>query len=198
MITGKHVKAVQRRKDILDGIAAGMPLAQIAEYVGVTPHTMDNICAELVRNGQLARVSPGKFALPLSLAAIPSDNGAVVTGSASSPNGKHEPVESVSRRVEIPDFMKARPPVIVALSYGEDEIENVLKLELLPKDGRWFAVPCPTSLRLYLGQGTPRWSPTQESYERIEAYRLTFSNGEQKQYGHNPDDPLTIDQRLPS
>lgn len=162
------------RGDILEALAKGLSITEMATLFNASYANVQQYLTRLTEEGLVEKVKRGDYQI-------------VAQG-----NGKAAPAPASSRRVEIPQYMKSRNPVTVFVEKSPVEIEHVMRLEL-QMNGQWFPFPVLSDLRVCVGNDTPRWSSTQETYLGVTNYRVTLKNGEQQIYHHDPSIPFTVD-----
>lgn len=179
------------RKDVVDAIREGYGIPQIPDLLGISNQTLYNALSDLVQAGALIRLERGVYSIPPHSTEAPNGSNGSEGGHQVKP---FKPVERLGRTVQLPEYMRTRSSVTVFVEQSPIEIENVLRLELCIGN-QWIAIPVSGDMRVCVGTDIPRWSENQETYTNIGAYRLTFKNGEQGEYPHNPEVPLTIDRK---
>lgn len=101
-------------------------------------------------------------------------------------------VEADSRQVELSRLRSQRSPVTVTMENDPVELDGVVKLELFIGGAAWVPVPLMSDTRVHVGTQFVKWSPSQEEYQRVTLLRVTFQDGEQRDYNHNPDHPVIV------
>lgn len=178
----------QRKLDLLDAIQAGHTVSEMATLIGVSVNHTIVLLGELIAAGQVERLSKGRYVVKVPT--VKNTNGI----RPFSPNGGSHLAESTSRKVQLPDYMRTRTAVTLFVERSPEEIEGVFRLELCI-GGNWIPIPITSDLRLCVGDDVPRWSPTQEVYADVKAFRITQRDGSQSDYPHNPDMPFTVDRK---
>lgn len=197
------------RKDVVDAIREGYQVSEISDLLGIQRQTLYNVLSDLVKAGALVRLERGAYKIPDHSTEAPATNGNSPaklnikhfngtepkenTNGNGNGNGSH-PTENASRKVALPEYMRGRPAITVFVERSPEEIEGVLRLEI-QMNGNWFAIPIQGDIRLCVGNEIPRYSANQETYTGVSAFRVTTRAGEQFDYAHNPQMPLTIDQK---
>lgn len=185
----------QLKSEILEAIGSHYSYQEIVEHCGRDQTTVSAGLNDLIAEGKIQRVSKGNYILcsenvPSPVSAIaniqpppapPTSNG----------NGHHL-AESSSRKVALPEYMRGRPAITLFVERSPEEIENVMRLEL-QIGGMWLALPIQGDIRLCTGNDIPRYSAQQETYTGVTAFRVTTRAGEQFDYAHNAQMPLTVD-----
>ena len=177
------------RKDVMDAIREGYSVQQTADLLGLSGSYINNVLAEMIDAGSVVRTGRGKYEIP------PQSNGAAHPDRVIAPKNGKVATESVKRTATIPEFIKGRQAVTLYVERSPEELESVMRLELCI-GGAWFPVPLMSDLRLCVGDDVPRYSATQETYAGVKAFRVTFANGTQSEFNHNPDEPFTVDRKL--
>lgn len=178
------------RADIVAAWREGYSFREIMDLLSVSENTLSYNSTQLVKHGALVKVSKGKYiSADMTQAKQHTPPPAVPVKQ----NG-HLPPENASRRVQLPEYMRGRKPISLVIERNTDEIENVMRLELCI-GGQWIAIPASGDLRMYIGERRVLYSPTQETYESVNAYRITTADGYQMDYAHDAQHPITIDRR---
>ena len=100
-------------------------------------------------------------------------------------------VEAAKERVEIPRHMKTKLARTLFFEWQADETEGVFRLEFYI-GGYWFPILFLFDIRIWTGEGVPRWSASQETYTNVSRIRVTKENGDRYEYSHNPAHPVTL------
>lgn len=185
--------------EIIEGIAAGMTAAEliVALSDNMSPQAVYNRLSDLVREGRLCRTGRGTYSVPeVNKPANGNGNGHGGRHENSNPpkngNGNHNIAEREKRRIALPEYMRSRPAITLYVEHSPLELEQVVRLEL-EIGGIWLPIQVNGDLRVCVGTDIPRWSAMQETYNGVTAYRVTYRNGDQYDYNHNPRVPFTLD-----
>lgn len=193
-----NTKGLQTRSEILEGIGAGMSAADISAMTGINASKVYEHINKLIADGSIKRLGRGEYEILTPAAMSSNGNGHHApepppTNGHTNGNSRSGGIpESDRRRVSMPEFMRSRRPITMYVEHSPTEVENVMRIEL-HMGGVWLPLPVTVDLRICVGDDVPRWSATQETYNGVTAFRVTYSNGDQCDYPHNPKVPLTVD-----
>lgn len=96
-----------------------------------------------------------------------------------------------SARVELPAYQQKRAGVCITFESTPALIENVFSVEF--KIGtNWIPVPLFTNTRFCVGPERPRWASNQTTYAGVSSIKVTLKTGEQNDYPHDANIPVTI------
>ena len=179
----------QIRKDVIDGIREGYSPSQLADLLNFSPSRIYAVIRELKDAGSIIQTGHGTYAI------LAQSNEAANPARVIAPKNGSSTVETLKRKAELPEFMRGRHAVTIYVERSPEELENVVRLELCIA-GTWLPLPIVADVRLCVGSEIPRYSPTQETYNGVRGFRVTYANGEQAEINHNPDEPVTIDRKL--
>lgn len=76
-------------------------------------------------------------------------------------------------KVEIPSFFQKAKPVTVSISYGEEEIEDVIDASYM-FNGAWVPLMLWGNMRVMISENLPRWSPQQRSVSGATKLKLVL------------------------
>lgn len=186
--TNGHYNADVRR-DVIDAIREGYTTQQTADLLGYSGSYISNILRELIDAGSLIKNGRGQYEVPSNSNAAPNPARVIA------PKNGSAAVETVKRQTTIPEYIKGRHAVTLFVERSPEELENVMRLELCI-GGAWIPIPLMSDLRLCVGDDVPRYSATQETYNGVKSFRVTYANGAQSEISHNPDEPFTVDRKL--
>lgn len=194
-----NITRENNKQEILEAIKSNYSYGEIVEHVGLHQTTVSVCINELIAEGKIQRVGKGNYILcsenvpaPVS-ATMNIKPPPKLSPTLSNGNGNH-PAESSSRKVTLPEYMRGRPAITVFVERSPEEIEGVMRLEI-SVGGIWLAIPIQGDIRLCVGNEIPRYSAHQETYTGVAAFRVTTRTGDQYDYAHNPQMPLTVDQK---
>lgn len=188
----RGIDNTQRKLDLMDAVAAGHTVEEMATLIGVSHAHTGVLLKELIAAGKIRRLSKGKY-----IVATPQPSSANGIRPYAQNGSTPHMAESVSRRVMLPNYMKTRAAITLYVERSPEEIEGVMRLELCV-NGAWLPIPVTSDLRLCVGDDIPRWSATQEVYNDVKAFRITRRDGSQAEYPHNAAVPLTVDRKVQS
>lgn len=96
------------------------------------------------------------------------------------------------RKIELPEFQKARQGHLVTLETAPDEYPDVVQVQALIGD-QWFNVPMNGSMRICIGDRIPKWTPSQEHNFGIRALRFVHADGSfELREGLNPNEAVVF------
>lgn len=182
-------------KEIVDAVREGYTTGEIAGLLGYSANYISSNLKQLVEDGSLVRLSQGKYALPEVNSDGEPTGGVVLPKPATNVNGNHSTgrgVERDRRTVQIPEYMRTRSTVTLSIERESEELGDVVRFEICV-NGQWSPQLLVGDMRVYVGHGLPKWSPYQIPIENVNCYRVTFRNGQQMDYAHNPNDTLILD-----
>ncbi len=182
---------VKLGKEIVDAVREGYTTGEIAGLLGYSTNYVSTMLKELVKDGSLVRIMPGKYALP-ALNGDGEATGEVIPPKPAHSNGTSRVVERDKRTVQLPDYMRTRSGVTISIERESEELEQVVSFEICI-GGQWSKQLLVGDIRVYVGSGMPKWSPYQVMIDHVQSYRVTFKNGQQADYLHNPNDTLILD-----
>lgn len=96
-----------------------------------------------------------------------------------------------AEKVTLAPFQARRSGRTVSLEHSPLEISDVARVELKAL-GRYYPIPMFGDIRICIGKDIPKWSPDQETYDQINAIRVTTKDGRVTEMNHNVADPITI------
>lgn len=195
----------QLYQDLISGVAGGMTTKEMIDLLTVEGKIDGQMIYQrlyrLEKNGIVKHAAKGIYVLTEKGESQYGKNG---SGAVQKPQPDPTPAPAAAhaysdglpeidhRKVQIPEMMKSRSAVTLYVERSPTELENVLRLELMI-GGITLPLPVTSDLRVCIGEDIPRWSATQETYNGVTGFRVTYRNGDQYDYSHNPKVPLTVD-----
>lgn len=180
-------------KEVVDAVREGYGTKEIADLLGYSSNYTSTVLSKLVEDGSLFRLAPGKYALPV-IDSEGAPTGSVIPPKSAGSNGSHQAVERDKRVVQIPEYMRTRDAVTLSIERESEELEEVVRLEICI-GSQWFPQLLAGDVRIYVGTGVPKWSAYQVMIDGVSCYRVTFRNGQQMDYAHNPNATLVLDRK---
>jgi biotin operon repressor len=176
------------REEILEAVAGGCSPQEIAQLLGMGGKNVQYYLKALKAEGAIVSVGYGKY----KVASKPPPASSGVINPYPGKNGSGRLTEHASRKVALPEYMRSRSAITLFIEHSPTEVEGVMRLEM-QIGGIWIPISVSSSLRICVGDDIPRWSATQEVYNGVTAFRVTLRSGEQNDYAHNPQIPITVD-----
>lgn len=182
----------QLHEDILVGFQGDMKAADIWKALDIKEGFFYALVKELIAAGKLERVGTGDYRVCSDSTETKLPTGTPLPGrKVAVPERGSLLIERDHRKVNIPAFLKARRPVTLFIELSPLEVESVFSLEV-EMGGIWIPIELPADKRLSFDSEEPRWSPAQTTYNGVTGIRVTYANGDQYDYVHNPTYPLTM------
>jgi hypothetical protein len=170
----------------------GRSVSHIADTLGIPPAQASGILSNFIRteSKENENVATAATRLPGKPVSFAQANGKAEPKPAASPPPQ-QPVLTQEGRTEIAPYLSKRPARTVSVQRTPLEITDVFRFEICQR-GAWIRIPLFGSVRICTGPETPKWSPEQETYVGINAYRITLMDGRVQTVELRQDEPFTV------